>query len=169
GLAIGEPPTTRGYTPSVLAALPQLLERAGNSARGSITGLYTVLVDGDDMNEPVADTTRSILDGHIVLRRELAVRGHYPAIDILESVSRVMSEIVSTEHRGAAQTVRELITTYRSAEDLIQLGAYVAGSNPSIDRAIQRHPLIESFLRQAPDERIEWTSMLEQLQAVSEP
>lgn len=167
GLAIGEPPTTRGYTPSVLAVLPQLLERAGSSEQGSITGLYTVLVDGDDMNEPVADAARSILDGHFVLRRELAVRGHYPAIDVLDSVSRVMSEITSDTHRRAAQAARELLATYRAAEDLIQLGAYVAGSNPGVDRAIQRYPLLLSFLRQAPDERVPWEATLAQLQAIT--
>lgn len=167
GLAIGEPPTTRGYTPSVLAVLPQLLERAGASKRGSITGLYTVLVDGDDMNEPVADAARSILDGHIVLKRELAARGHYPAIDVLESVSRVMSDIVDEAHRRAAQTVRELMATYRSAEDLIQLGAYMAGSNPLVDRAIQQQPAIRSFLVQAPDERVDWGTMRQQLDEIA--
>ncbi len=167
GLAIGEPPTTRGYTPSVLSVLPQLLERAGTSPHGSITGLYTVLVDGDDMNEPVADAARSILDGHIVLRRDLAARGHYPAIDVLDSVSRVMTEIVTESHRRAAQAVRELLATYRAAEDLIQLGAYVAGSSPAIDRAIERHPLIRSFLIQAPDAPTGWDSMMEQLEAIS--
>jgi flagellum-specific ATP synthase len=168
GLAIGEPPTTRGYTPSVLAVLPQLLERAGTSPQGSITGLYTVLVDGDDMNEPVADAARSILDGHIVLRRELAARGHYPAIDVLDSISRVMNEIVSDTHRRAAQGVRELLATYRSAEDLIQLGAYVAGGSPAIDRAIDRHPHIRAFLIQPPDEPTAWDPMMQQLLAISE-
>jgi flagellum-specific ATP synthase len=166
GLAIGEPPTTRGYTPSVLAVLPQLLERAGTSPHGSITGLYTVLVDGDDMNEPVADAARSILDGHIVLRRELAARGHYPAIDVLDSISRVMNEIVSDSHRRAAQAVRELLATYRSAEDLIQLGAYVAGSSAGIDRAIERHPFIRAFLIQPPDEPTAWEQTMQQLEAI---
>jgi flagellum-specific ATP synthase len=167
GLAIGEPPTTRGYTPSVLAALPQLLERAGTVEHGSITGLYTVLVDGDDMNEPVADAVRGILDGHIVLRRSLASRDHYPAIDVLESISRVMPEIADGPHRRAAQAVRELIATYSSAEDLIQIGAYVAGSNPAVDRAIQRHNAIRSFLVQPPDERVDWEVTLKQLMALS--
>jgi flagellum-specific ATP synthase len=167
GLAIGEPPTTRGYTPSVLAALSQLLERAGTSAAGSITGLYTVLVDGDDMNEPVADTARSILDGHIVLRRDLAARGHYPAIDILGSVSRLMNGIVDESHLQAAQKVRELMAAYQSAEDLIQLGAYVAGSSPVVDRAIERQPALRSFLLQAPVERSDWDSMRQQLEAVA--
>jgi flagellum-specific ATP synthase len=168
GLAIGEPPTTRGYTPSVLAVLPQLLERAGTSERGSITGLYTVLVDGDDMNEPVADAARSILDGHIVLRRELAARNHYPAIDILNSVSRVMTDIVDDRHRSTAQTVRELMATYRGAEDLIQLGAYVTGSNPAVDRAIRCHPAIERFLVQPPTERAAWDDTRQQLEQLVE-
>jgi flagellum-specific ATP synthase len=168
GLAIGEPPTTRGYTPSVLAVLPQLLERAGTSERGSITGLYTVLVDGDDMNEPVADAARSILDGHIVLRRDLAARNHYPAIDVLDSVSRVMSDIADDRHRRAAQAVRELMAVYRNAEDLIQLGAYVAGSNPAVDRAIQRHPAIQHFLVQPPTERSAWDDTLQQLEQLVE-
>jgi flagellum-specific ATP synthase len=168
GLAIGEPPTTRGYTPSVLAVLPQLLERAGTSERGSITGLYTVLVDGDDMNEPVADAARSILDGHIVLRRELASRNHYPAIDILNSVSRVMTDIVDDRHRSAAQTVRELMATYRGAEDLIQLGAYVTGSNPAVDRAIRCHAAIQRFLVQPPTERATWDDTRQQLEQLVE-
>lgn len=165
GLAIGEPPTTRGYTPSVLAALPQLLERAGTSEHGSITGLYTVLVDGDDMNEPVADAVRGILDGHIILRRELAARNHYPAIDVMDSVSRLMTEIADPEHRKAAETVRQLLATYRGAEDLIQLGAYVPGSNAQVDRAIQRIEPIRAFLKQHPDEPSPWeatrTALLE--------
>jgi flagellum-specific ATP synthase len=160
GLAIGEPPTTRGYTPSVFAMLPQLLERTGTSDKGSITGLYTVLVDGDDMNEPVADAVRSILDGHIVLRRELAARGHYPAIDVLSSVSRLQSEIASPEHKKAAQVMRELMATYKASEDLIQLGAYVAGSNPAVDRAIQKHEVIRRFLTQTPAESSDWESTL---------
>jgi flagellum-specific ATP synthase len=168
GLAIGEPPTTRGYTPSVLAVLPQLLERAGTAEQGSITGLYTVLVDGDDMNEPVADAARSILDGHVVLQRELAARGHYPAIDVLESVSRVMNDVVDERHRRSAQAVRELMATYRSAEDLIQLGAYVAGSNPAVDRAIQRHPNIQRFLIQPPDESAPWDETLHLLAELAE-
>jgi flagellum-specific ATP synthase len=168
GLAIGEPPTTRGYTPSVLAVLPQLLERAGTSESGSITGLYTVLVDGDDMNEPVADAARSILDGHIVLRRELAARNHYPAIDVLDSVSRVMNDIIDDRHRRSAQAVRELMATYRSSEDLVQLGAYVMGSNPGVDRAIQRHAAIEKFLIQPPTERSGWDDTMQQLSGLAE-
>jgi flagellum-specific ATP synthase len=148
GLAIGEPTTTRGYTPSVFALLPKLLERAGTSERGTITGLYTVLVDGDDMNEPVADAVRSILDGHIVLSRKLAAANHYPAIDVLASVSRVMPDVVSRAHGAAASTVRDLMATYREAEDLINIGAYVAGSNPRVDLAIARYEDIRAFLRQ---------------------
>ena len=153
GLAIGEPPTTKGYTPSVFATLPKLLERAGSfNGKGSITGLYTVLVEGDDMNEPVADSVRSILDGHIVLSRDLAARNHYPSIDILNSSSRVMRDIVSADHQQLAGKVREILATYREAEDLINIGAYVAGSNARIDYAISRIELITDFLRQGMDE-----------------
>jgi len=149
GLAIGEPPTTKGYTPSVFATLPKLLERAGSFVgKGSITALYTVLVEGDDMNEPVADAVRSILDGHIVLSRELAARNHYPCIDILNSASRVMRDIVSSAHLKKAGDIREILATYREAEDLINIGAYVAGSNPRIDYAISRIEVITDFLRQ---------------------
>jgi flagellum-specific ATP synthase len=148
GLAIGEPTTTRGYTPSVFAALPKLLERAGTSETGTITALYTVLVDGDDMNEPVADAVRSILDGHIVLSRKLAAGNQYPAVDVLASVSRVMPDVVSERHFKAASNVRDLMATYREAEDLINIGAYVAGSNPRVDLAIARHDAIKTFLRQ---------------------
>ena len=148
GLAIGEPTTTRGYTPSVFALLPRLLERAGTSAIGTITALYTVLVDGDDFNEPIADAVRSILDGHIVLSRSLASGNHYPAIDVLASVSRVMPDVVSTAHQQSASAVRDLMATYREAEDLINIGAYVAGSNPRVDLAIARNGAIRSFLRQ---------------------
>jgi len=149
GLAIGEPPTTKGYTPSVFATLPKLLERAGSfKDRGSITGLYTVLVEGDDMNEPVADAVRSILDGHIVLSRDLAARNHYPAIDILTSASRVMREIVDDRQNLAAAAVREILATHREAEDLINIGAYASGSNPKIDNAIARIDAVTGFLRQ---------------------
>lgn len=148
GLAIGEPPTTRGYTPSVFALLPKLLERSGAGERGSITGLYTVLVEGDDMNEPVADTVRGILDGHIVLSRTLAHQGHYPAIDILPSVSRLMPDLVSSEHLQAATRMRDLTATYRHSEDLISIGAYVRGSNPKIDEALANMDQINEFLCQ---------------------
>jgi FliI/YscN family ATPase len=148
GLAIGEPTTTRGYTPSVFALLPKLLERAGTSDVGTITALYTVLVDGDDFNEPVADAVRSILDGHIVLSRSLAAANHYPAIDVLASVSRVMPDVVTPSHAQAASAVRDVMATYREAEDLVNIGAYVAGSNPRVDRALARIEPIRAFLRQ---------------------
>ena len=148
GLTVGEPPATRGYTPSVFAMLPKLLERSGTGANGSITGIYTVLVDGDDMNEPIADAVRSILDGHIVLSRSIAAQNHYPAIDILNSVSRVMTEVVTKEQRMAAQRLRSLMATHRDAADLINIGAYVMGSNPEIDQAIERIGAIRKFLQQ---------------------
>jgi flagellum-specific ATP synthase len=148
GLAIGEPPTTRGYTPSVFALLPRLLERAGTSARGSITGLYTVLVEGDDMNEPVADASRAILDGHCVLTRELAHRSHYPAVDVLQSVSRLAPELVSPEVLSAGAALRETVARYREKEDLVMIGAYARGSDPALDYAIDKLPEIETFLRQ---------------------
>jgi flagellum-specific ATP synthase len=152
GLAIGEPPTSKGYTPSVFAMLPRLLERSGTSAVGSITGLYTVLVEGDDMNEPIADAVRSILDGHIVLSRKLAHQNHYPAIDVLESVSRLMIDVVGKEHLAGANRVRELLATYREAEDLINIGAYNKGTNPKIDLAMERIGAINTILRQNIDE-----------------
>lgn len=148
GLTIGEPPATRGYTPSVFALLPRLLERAGTSDRGSITGIYTVLVDGDDMNEPIADAVRSILDGHIVLSRAIAAQNHFPAIDVLASVSRVMNEVVSAEHLQAAQNMRALMAVYKDAEDLIHIGAYVKGSSKRIDAAIAKIDAINEFLCQ---------------------
>jgi len=136
GLSIGEPPVSRGYTPSVFSTMPKLLERSGTSDKGSITGLYTVLVDGDDMTEPVTDTARSILDGHVVLSRSMAHKNHYPAIDVLESISRVMSDIVTDEHKKLAGEIRKNLAVYREAEDLINVGAYVKGSNAEIDKAI---------------------------------
>lgn len=148
GLAIGEPTTTRGYTPSVFALLPRLLERAGTSHVGTITGLYSVLVDGDDMNEPVADAVRSILDGHIVLSRKLAAANHYPPIDVLGSVSRVMPDVVDQNHYSAASAVRDALATYREAEDLINIGAYVEGSNPRVDLALSKIESIRHFLKQ---------------------
>lgn len=169
GLAAGEPPSTRGYTPSVFAMLPKLLERAGTCAgKGSITGLYTVLVEGDDMNEPVADAVRGILDGHIVLSRKLAGRGHYPAIDPLQSISRVMSDIVHPEVTRMANEVREILASYQDAEDLITIGAYKPGQNSRVDRAVQKIEKVQEFLRQRTDERepIEkcWLSMGQILQ-----
>lgn len=152
GLAIGEPPTTRGYTPSVFALLPKLLERAGRADRGSITALYTVLVEGDDMNEPVADAVRSILDGHIVLSRKLAAENHYPAIDVLESVSRVMVDVVPKELKDAAKRVMADLAVYRENEDLINIGAYKPGSNPKIDRAIAKRDAVTEILQQDIDD-----------------
>jgi flagellum-specific ATP synthase len=149
GLAIGEPPATRGYTPSVFALLPKLLERSGNNPNGSITGLYTVLVDGDDMNEPIADAVRSILDGHVVLSRDLAHASHYPAIDVLQSVSRLIGEVTTPEVRAAGQEVRRLLAAYREKEDLIAIGAYQHGADPVTDMAIAKRDPINGFLRQA--------------------
>ena len=153
GLATGEPPVTRGYTPSVFAAMPKLLERAGTSDKGSITGLYTVLVDGDDLTEPVTDTARGILDGHIVLNRKIANRNHYPAIDVLASVSRVMSDIVTPEHKKTSGEIKKSMAVYADAEDLINIGAYVKGSNPGIDDAISKHGQITDFLTQGTHEK----------------
>lgn len=152
GLASGEPPTTKGYTPSVFTMLPKLLERAGKTKQGSITGLYTVLVDNDDMNEPIADAVRSILDGHIVLSRSLAHKNHYPAIDVLASVSRLMDKIIAPEHQQLSRKARELLATYREAEDLISIGAYSKGADPKIDEAVARIDEINDFLTQATDE-----------------
>lgn len=148
GLATGEPPTTKGYTPSVFATLPKLLERTGTSNRGTITAFYTVLVDGDDMNEPIADTVRGILDGHLVLDRKLAEQGHFPAINVLKSISRVMNQVVSLEHINAAQQLRQLIAAYEENSELIQIGAYKHGTDAEIDKAIAYHPKIRSFLKQ---------------------
>src|SRR5262245_57325680 len=148
GLAVGEPPATRGYTPSVFSLLPQLLERAGTGEQGSITGLFTVLVEGDDMNDPIADSVRSILDGHIVLTRELATQNHYPAIDVLESVSRLNRDLLAAPQLAMTATAREQMAIYRKNRDLINIGAYPAGSNPAIDRAIALHEPLNRFLRQ---------------------
>lgn len=152
GLAIGEPPTTRGYTPSVFALLPRLLERAGPSARGTITGIFTVLVEGDDMNEPVSDAARGILDGHIVLSRDLAHAHHFPAIDVLQSVSRLMPRVTSEEHQQAAEEARSLLASYDRIEDLVNVGAYESGSDPEADRAIAAHPHLTAFLQQGVHE-----------------
>jgi flagellum-specific ATP synthase len=152
GLAVGEPPTTRGYTPSVFSQLPQLLERAGTSERGSITGLFAVLVEADDMNDPIADATRAILDGHVVLTRELATQNHYPAIDVLESVSRLNRDLLNPERLNLTAAAREYLAVYRKNQDLIHIGAYSAGSNPAIDRAIALREPLNSFLRQKMSE-----------------
>lgn len=167
GLAIGEPPTTRGYTPSVFAMLPRLLERSGAAQRGSITGMYTVLVEGDDMNEPVSDAVRSILDGHIVLSRKLAARGHYPAVDALESISRLMYDIIDPDHTKAARAVLEHLAIYREAEDLINIGAYVAGSNPKVDAALKKMEAIETFLKQDMAEKGEYKKTIAGLMEIA--
>ena len=163
GLASGEPPVSRGYPPSVYAQMPKLLERAGNSDRGSITGLYTVLVDGDDFNEPITDTARGILDGHIVLSRQMAQKNHYPAIDILQSISRVMSSIITKEHKVAAGKMKQVLATYQEAEDLINIGAYKAGSNPDIDFAIDKIRAVNAFLQQQTDEKYTFEESLQQM------
>jgi flagellum-specific ATP synthase len=150
---VGEPPTTRGYTPSVFALLPRLLERAGPAAKGSITGIFTVLVDADDMNEPVSDAIRGILDGHIVLSRKLAHANHFPAIDVLQSVSRVMPRVAPPELMAAASQARTLLATYREAEDLIRVGAYTRGTNAEVDRAVAAQSPLGAFLRQHTDAR----------------
>jgi len=167
GLAGGEPPTARGYTPSVFALLPRLLERVGPKVNsGSITGIYTVLVEGDDVNDPIADAVRSIVDGHIVLSRELAQEGHYPAIDILASISRVMKDIVSKEHFKLYQEAVQILATYKRAEDLINIGAYVKGSNPEIDRAIELVPRLKAFLRQDLEEASNFEDSLRELKEI---
>ncbi|MBV8246454.1 MAG: flagellar protein export ATPase FliI [Candidatus Eremiobacteraeota bacterium] len=167
GLAIGEPTTTRGYTPSVFALLPKLLERAGTSKTGTITGLYAVLVDGDDMNEPVSDAVRSILDGHVVLSRALAAANHYPAIDVLNSISRVMPDVVDANQLSAASAIRDILATYREAEDLINIGAYVPGSNPRVDLAISKIEAIRAFLKQGIEETSTYDETLKQLMEIA--
>ena len=168
GLAAGEPPVTRGYTPSVFAVLPKLLERAGTSAKGSITGIYTVLVDGDDLNEPISDAVRGILDGHIVLSRDLANRNHYPAIDVMASISRLMNDIIDLEHRKLAGKVKNILSVYKEAEDLINIGAYVKGSNPPLDESIKYSNRIEKFLKQDMGEKMEYIQTLDALKRVFE-
>ena len=164
GLASGEPPVTRGYPPSVYSEMPRLLERAGNSDKGSITGLYTVLVDGDDFNEPITDTARSILDGHIMLDRRLAQRNHYPAIDVLQSISRVMSAIADREHKQAAGKMKNVLATYREAEDLINIGAYKSGSNKNIDYAIEKIDQVNEFLMQETHTKYDFEDEIETLE-----
>lgn len=166
GLAAGEPPVTRGYTPSVFAMLPKLLERAGNSDKGSITGLYTVLVDGDDFNEPISDAARGILDGHILLSRKLAGLGHYPAIDVLNSISRVMPMVVSEESVENARRFKEIMAEYSEVEDLINIGAYKFGTNPKIDEAIEKMPSIKKFLTQRVDDAFDLEFALEQIDSI---
>ena len=166
GLASGEPPVTRGYPPSVYSEMPKLLERAGNAERGSITGLYTVLVDGDDMNEPIADTARGILDGHFILSRALAQKNHYPAIDVLQSISRCMSSISTSEHKKLAGMMKNVLATYNGAEDLINIGAYKAGANPDIDFAISKIKEVNAFLMQSTDEKFLLGDEIEGLRAI---
>jgi FliI/YscN family ATPase len=168
GLAAGEPPSAKGYTPSVFALLPRLLERAGNfSAGGSITGFYTVLVEGDDMNDPIADAVRSLLDGHVVLSRDLAWRNHYPCIDVLASISRLMPELVSPAHIEKAGRIREWLSTYFKAEDMLNIGAYAKGSNPRIDLALRKIDTVNALLKQQSDERVCVDDALSALEAVT--
>ncbi len=167
GLALGEPPTTKGYTPSVFTLLPKLLERAGTSSgEGTITGLYAVLVEGDDMNEPIADAVRSILDGHIALSRDIAIQNHYPAIDILSSISRVMDDITTLKHRENSNRLKRAMAIYNKAEDLINIGAYVAGSNPEIDYSINMIPKIKDFLKQGKDDNVNFEECVQQLETL---
>lgn len=166
GLATGEPPATRGYPPSVFARLPKLLERTGSGQKGTITALYTVLVEGDDFNEPVSDTVRGILDGHVDLSRELASRNHYPAIDVLSSVSRVMPDIATDEHTEAAGEVKKMLADFREAEDLINIGAYEQGSNPEVDKAIKKIDQINDFLQQDINEKADFSTAVNQLREI---
>ena len=166
GLAVGEPPVARGYTPSIYAELPKLLERSGNFEKGSITGVYTVLVEGDDTNEPIADTVRGILDGHIVLSRSLAAANHYPAIDVGASVSRLMADIVSDEHRQMAGRVRDIMSIYNKNADLVSIGAYKPGTNPKLDYALGKMDAINSFLKQSVDESFGYKEIVEQMERI---
>ncbi len=167
GLAAGEPPSQKGYTPSVFNLLPKVFERAGNFASGSITGFFTVLVEGDDFNEPICDASRAILDGHVILSRELGAMGHYPAIDVLNSVSRLANRVATAEQKEAARKLRECMASFRQSEDLINLGAYAAGSNPQLDAAIRVRPELMSFLRQPPDLNEPMPKTLERLYALA--
>jgi flagellum-specific ATP synthase len=166
GLSIGEPPVARGYTPSIYASLPKLLERCGNFKTGSITGIFTVLVEGDDSNEPVSDTVRGIIDGHIMLSRKIAMKNHYPAIDITASISRLMSEIVSGEHKANASKIRKIMSLYQENADLISIGAYKTGSNPELDDAIGRMPAINEFLQQPVDVKVEFSDTVDMINEI---
>jgi flagellum-specific ATP synthase len=166
GLAAGEPPTTRGYPPSMFSLLPRLVERAGQAKKGSITAFYSVLVEGDDENEPVADTVRGLLDGHIWLSRKIAARGHYPAVDVLASISRLMNDVASEEHKTAAQTIRRLLASYAEHEDLISIGAYRRGANRVVDAAVEMRDAIEELFRQRVDHTLPWDQLVSQLQAL---
>jgi flagellum-specific ATP synthase len=164
---VGEPPTSKGYTPSVFALLPKLLERAGTKkGEGAVTGLYTVLVEGDDLNDPIADSVRSIIDGHIILSRTIANRNHFPAIDVLMSASRLMKEIVTPEHYDMAGKIRDLMAAYGEAEDLINIGAYAKGSNKRIDTAISKIEAINVFLRQGIDEKFDFDTSLNEIKRI---
>jgi FliI/YscN family ATPase len=167
GLAAGEPPSQKGYTPSVFNLLPRVLERAGNFGSGSITGFFTVLVEGDDFNEPICDAVRSILDGHIILSRRLAAAGHYPAIDVLNSISRLSSKLAGEEHLLAARKVRQALAALEESRDLIELGAYTAGTNKSLDAAIRMRPEINDFLRQDTSSGFSITEGVDRLQAIA--
>ena len=166
GLAVGEPPVARGYTPSIYAELPKLLERSGNFEKGSITGVYTVLVEGDDTNEPIADTVRGILDGHIVLSRRLAAANHYPAIDVGASISRLMADIVPMEDRRAAGRVRDIMSVYEKSADLVSIGAYKAGTNPKLDYALSKIDAIDDFLMQGVDESFTYDATMQQMKKI---
>jgi flagellum-specific ATP synthase len=168
GLSAGEPPTTRGYPPSIFSLLPRLVERAGQSAEGSITAFYTVLVEGDDENEPVADTMRGLLDGHIWLSRKLAARGHYPAIDVLESISRVMKDVTTPQHQAAALTIRQLLAAYAEHEDLLSIGAYRRGNNRTLDAAVETRDAIDALLRQSMDTCLPYDLVVQQLTALAD-
>jgi FliI/YscN family ATPase len=167
GLAAGEPPTTRGYPPSTFAFLPRLVERAGQSRAGSITAFYTVLVEGDDETEPVADAVRGLLDGHVWLSRKLAARGHYPAVDVLASISRLMNDITTPQHRAAALTIRQLLSAYAEHEDLLSIGAYRRGSNRLVDAAVEMRESIDGLLRQAVDEATPFDKAIERLTSLA--
>ena len=167
GLAIGEPPATKGYTPSVFAIMPKLMERTGAGEKGTITGLYTVLVEGDDFNEPISDTARSILDGHIMLSRELAQKNHYPAVDVLQSISRVMNDIVTNEHKAAAAKLRNMLAVYQKNSDLINIGAYIKGTDANIDKAIDLNEIINTFLTQSTDESCPFDETINKLIEIS--
>jgi flagellum-specific ATP synthase len=166
GLAAGEPPTTRGYPPSMFSLLPRLIERAGRAKAGSITAFYSVLVEGDDENEPVADTVRGLLDGHIWLSRKIAARGHYPAVDVLQSISRLMADVASEKHKAAAQTIRRLLAAHAEHEDLLSIGAYRRGSNRTVDVAVEMREAIEELFRQPVDQRLPSDQLIERLQAL---
>jgi flagellum-specific ATP synthase len=168
GLAVGEPPIARGYTPSIYAELPKLLERSGNFDVGSITGIYTVLVEGDDTNEPISDTVRGIVDGHIVLSRKLAHKNHYPAIDVSQSISRLMNSIVSPEHKALASDIRNIMALYEENADMISIGAYKAGLNPKLDRAIEKMPKVDEFLTQGVGESFDYEEVTKKMQEVLE-